>query len=334
MKQQTSNTISDAEEQQCSPAALLGQQLRTQRLKLELTLEQAAQKMGTRINILEAMERGVFKGVEAPIYMRGYYRRYLNLLKLPLEDYLLLYQQLGISEHPPVKSPPLRKPLIRDQAEFLNRSAYIMVIGVVVALVWLGIDQVSNRPITRSSPPLAASSTKTINSAGLANTPSKTVDYSPLATANAAELPPLPSRHKANQPTTVSALTASQSPTSAQSLPGKSTGRAPTSLTSTSEALKKTPGTDPITEKPPVRKQDELVLSFSGDCWLKVRDANGKRLAYGLMKSDTQKTILGKAPFSVVLGNSGATTLTFNGKAVNRKHYVTRRSVSQFVLKN
>lgn len=64
-----------------------------------------------------------------------------------------------------------------------------------------------------------------------------------------------------------------------------------------------------------------LQLTFSGDCWVTVQDATGKRLAYGLKTVGQSLQLTGVLPLSVTLGNATAATVQLNQTAVDLSAY-------------
>ena len=76
-----------------------------------------------------------------------------------------------------------------------------------------------------------------------------------------------------------------------------------------------------------------LMLQFSDDCWVEVKDAQGKVLANGLMKANTSHALSGSAPFTVTLGNAPAARIALDDRMVDTAIYVPRRgTVSRFTL--
>lgn len=61
---------------------------------------------------------------------------------------------------------------------------------------------------------------------------------------------------------------------------------------------------------------DLLTVSFSGNCWVEVVDAEGKTLVASMKRANENLQLLGKAPFSVLLGFAPAAKLQYNGDPV------------------
>lgn len=75
----------------------------------------------------------------------------------------------------------------------------------------------------------------------------------------------------------------------------------------------------------------DLKLSFAGDCWIDVRDANGKRLDTGIKKTGDVLNLNGAAPFKVVLGAPGVVEMTYKGEPVDLSVYPAGK-VARFKL--
>ena len=60
----------------------------------------------------------------------------------------------------------------------------------------------------------------------------------------------------------------------------------------------------------------QLDLRFSENCWVEVRDGNGRTVHLGLEAAGSSLSLRGVAPFHVVLGNATGTELAFDGDVV------------------
>ena len=95
-------------------------------------------------------------------------------------------------------------------------------------------------------------------------------------------------------------------------------------------------GTETATEDaesapPSEPAQPTLVLKTSKDAWVSIRDANGKRLVYGLIEADETKTVIGTPPMRLVVGNAEAVTVTWNGQPFDKAPY-TEKGVARFTV--
>ncbi|MCB1733623.1 MAG: DUF4115 domain-containing protein [Gammaproteobacteria bacterium] len=76
---------------------------------------------------------------------------------------------------------------------------------------------------------------------------------------------------------------------------------------------------------------DHLTLSYSDNCWTQIRDAAGKRLAFGVMKAGQVLELSGVAPFDVTLGQSDGVTVQFNGKPFDHTRF-SRGKIARFQI--
>jgi cytoskeleton protein RodZ len=84
--------------------------------------------------------------------------------------------------------------------------------------------------------------------------------------------------------------------------------------------------------KPAVPGGAMLHFAFLGESWVEVVDGNGKTLISHRYKEGEEEELDGKGPFSVVIGNTQNTRLTYNGADFDLIPH-TRVSVARFMLK-
>ncbi len=66
---------------------------------------------------------------------------------------------------------------------------------------------------------------------------------------------------------------------------------------------------------------DKLQLTFKDQSWTEVYDANDERLLFGLMNAGATKKVEGTAPFRILLGNSPAVRIIFNGEPFDHSRF-------------
>jgi cytoskeleton protein RodZ len=75
----------------------------------------------------------------------------------------------------------------------------------------------------------------------------------------------------------------------------------------------------------------ELIFSFSGDCWIKITDATGNDIAYGVKKAGRVMPVTGQAPFSVILGAPRSVNIQYDGQPIDISFLPSDRT-GRFVL--
>ncbi|MGL5727889.1 MAG: RodZ domain-containing protein, partial [Plesiomonas sp.] len=75
-----------------------------------------------------------------------------------------------------------------------------------------------------------------------------------------------------------------------------------------------------------------LQLRFTGDCWLEIKDATGKKLTSGLQKQGATLTLSGTEPYRLTIGAPASVSLDYNGKPVDLRRYAASGRVARFSL--
>ena len=60
--------------------------------------------------------------------------------------------------------------------------------------------------------------------------------------------------------------------------------------------------------------QLHVLVTYTGDCWTEITDANGRRLLFDLGKDGRTVELRGAEPFNVLFGNPGNVSLRVNGE--------------------
>jgi cytoskeleton protein RodZ len=85
----------------------------------------------------------------------------------------------------------------------------------------------------------------------------------------------------------------------------------------------------PATTSPPAAH--EVVLAFSGPCWVDIRDSDDDFKLFGEMNKGDRHLLGGKAPYSVILGNTAAASISVDGEPFDLAPYA-RGNVARFTL--
>ena len=81
---------------------------------------------------------------------------------------------------------------------------------------------------------------------------------------------------------------------------------------------------EPVAEPLAVAAGEGLVaLQFSADCWVQLRDANGKIVFGGLKRKGDSLQLAGKAPLELRLGYARGAQVSYNGAAVDVAPFIS-----------
>ncbi len=312
----------------------LGAWLARTRLRLGAEPRDMARHLGLNPTLVLALEADDFARLGPPVFVRGYLSRYARWLDLPEAEVLERYhQQMGSGQEPPplkVIHSRRRQTRVRD----LRGPFYLL---IVIGLGWTAIRHLGDldpgrllawwpqgQPIhaaASASKPMAA----TTQTQYPFQTQSEEATGEPATPAPAAsEPPPAPS----TEPASTAAPTIARAPTPA-------TEPAPTAGTANPAPVLTVVHSEENGDNstPDAHAGARLMLQFSDDCWVEVKDAQGKVLVNGLMKANTTRDLSGSAPFTVTLGNAPAARIALDDRPVDTSIYVPRRgTVSRFTL--
>lgn len=293
-----------------------------------------ARHLGLNPTIIMALEADDFARLGPTIFVRGYLSRYARLLNLPEAEVLERYQrQVGPSQEPP----PLKVVHPVQQETRIHDLRGILYLVAVVGIGWAAIehlpalnpsswwrqDGAASVPAPASSPGgSAASQVQYPFQAGATAAVPEASSPAPSATpVTTSQSPPAPDSQTV--PPTLAPPPATATPL--ESMPSSSasvTASAPSSAA---------PGSTSVVADG--ASGARLMLQFSEECWVQVKDAQGKILVNGLMKANTTQTLSGPAPFTVTLGNAPAARIALDDRPVDTAVYVPRRgTVSRFTL--
>jgi len=255
-------------------APLAGERLAEARRARELSIQEIANALHLDEHKVRALEQNEFEKLGAPVFAKGYLRKYATLVGVSVDDVLADYYRLNRSTGMQLVIPTrARQPRDLLLGPWFGGFA-VVIVAAAAAWWWLsagsewfdnGTEPAPLAPFAddRSVPPTTEQSTPATDPEA------ETADRDSAGQADSADVPPQSS---------------------------------PVELPSSAE--------QPQTGS---QSQVELRLTFIGDCWTEVTDASGERLYFGLGSAGRAVTVSGEPPLQVLLGNSANATLAVNG---------------------
>ncbi|PJG59434.1 cytoskeleton protein RodZ [Aeromonas cavernicola] len=290
-----------------SQAAGPGQLLRDAREQLGWTREQVASRLHLRLTLIAAIESDTYDKHTSHTFIRGYLRTYAKLVGIPEETILAAYEKLGLTPPDNIDmqtfSRRSRQQANDSKLKVVTWLVILVLIGLSVAWWWQSTARRSagdvalaatemNVVATPQSEP-AASNTSAVDSLP--------ANPAPVA-ADAQSVPTEAADLSISSAVNTVATTASEA--------GSSAPDAAQSATVVAEAAAVPPAATP-----------QLKLNFTADCWLDVKDANGKTLFSGLKRANDELLLEGAEPLRLIVGAPIAVKLEYKGTAFDMSRY-------------
>ncbi|MFQ2559940.1 RodZ domain-containing protein [Aeromonas caviae] len=286
-----------------SQAAGPGQLLRNAREQLGWTREQVASRIHLRLTLIAAIEADTYDKHTSHTFIRGYLRAYAKLVGIPEETILAAYEKLGLT---PPDNIDMQSFSRRSRQQANDSRLKVVTWLVILVLIGLSVAWWWQSTARRSAGDDALAATEM---SATVNTPEANV-----APAVEVTEPVLPAASDAvSTQVVVSGATAT--------LPVVATDASAAAPTDVSGAVSTAESTTTEPAKAP-----QLKMSFTADCWLDVKDANGKTLFSGLKKANDELVLEGPEPLRFIIGAPMAVNLEYQGKSFDMSRYNNGRT--------
>ncbi len=317
-----------------------GTMLRRQREKLGLSKREVADKLRLREAVIDQIESSQFEPQQVATFTRGYLRSYAKLVGIDEDVVLDAIDHAGNMEHQEqeMQSFSRKTKVAKDNSRIMLLTWGIFLVIIGISSIWWWQNQKDN---SLAQGVMHDTNTSEETVALAADELDLTVDsiatVTPDTSASRAEVtessltPEVDTATIEDSSLTVSHEAASESQTEQSNDPATPFESVTTANTATDNDVQV--AQEP--EKPVVKLQDKnripLTMAFESDCWVQVKDSNGKTLISELRKSGQKLELQGKAPFKVVLGAPEGVRMTFASEPVDLSGY-TAGKVARFTL--
>lgn len=302
-----------------SQAAGPGQLLRNAREQLGWTREQVASRIHLRLTLIAAIESDTYDKHTSHTFIRGYLRTYAKLVGIPEETILAAYDKLGLT---PPDNIDMQSFSRRSRQQANDSRLKVVTWLVILVLIALSVAWWWQSTARRSAgdEALAATEMSATSStpAAPAITPPDAINTDPVEGATVA-----PAATDVTAPAVVSDATATLAPASAAVVP---TDVSAAVGTATDAAVSGANGTESNEAVVDPATAPQLKMSFTADCWLDVKDANGKTLFSGLKKANDELVLEGAEPLKFIIGAPMAVKLDYKGQSFDMSRYNNGRT--------
>lgn len=332
---------------QSTPTLGPGDKLQAARISNGLTIQDVANRMHLSESILSSLEDNDFDEITAPIFVKGYLRSYARIVNLDENDIIQQYTSFYTDGDPPITSTSNTAPEINADDARVKWITWLVILGLIALLSawWWNRYQQPAQPLSLDSTQPAtdlAQSSQTDSETIFNSNPGAVsqqeqalsqqaqTDLAALSQQQSEEaIEPEPLIEPPNQSAEVPEQQQVEEPlelkleetTPVETVPGTS------SQSTNMDALESSP-------EPAMDINEELVLTVNADTWTDIRDADGNKLIYDLLRSGEKISVSGKTPMRAFFGNGYGITLKYQGKdldlsAVIRPDNTARINIGQ-----
>jgi len=302
----------------------LGARLSDARKAAGRSQEEMARALLLDVHLIRALEEEDFDALPEPTYVRGYIRSYARQLSLNPEELIELYAQLGHNEPEWEINEPARHEVAQGR-KFRHITAIVFVVIIGLLVTWLLTEGNGHKELSEE-------------------TAAPVAEEQPVASDEQNLPAEEPQPGLAEQP-----LEASQAESEQVPVEEEAQTQPQAELSGQEQQAESEPEPQPVTEVAvPAEDEslgnfslagvnaagkDRISLTFTGDSWVEIVDANKVQVLRGLFKKGVARELVGSAPFSVFLGNTQGVEIKINGKPFDPSPYTRRDSTSRFTLK-
>ncbi|MBL0519849.1 cytoskeleton protein RodZ [Aeromonas enteropelogenes] len=291
-----------------------GQLLRNAREQLGWTREQVASRIHLRLTLIAAIESDTYDKHTSHTFIRGYLRTYAKLVGIPEETILAAYDKLGLT---PPDNIDMQSFSRRSRQQANDSRLKVVTWLVILVLIGLSVAWWWQSTARRSAGDEALAATEMSASTSVVATETVPGAES-LAPVTDATEPVI----DAAAPAAVSDATGTLAPEAAvlpEENPSAAVSTQAESSTSDVAATDESAASEPASTP-------QLKMSFTADCWLDVKDANGKTLYSGLKKANDELVLEGAEPLKLIVGAPMAVKLEYKGQSFDMSRYNNGRT--------
>ncbi|MCF6454457.1 cytoskeleton protein RodZ [Vibrio sp. MMG022] len=297
-----------------------GTLLKNKRESLGMTQKHVADRLRLRVSVIEDIESNRFEAQQVTTFTRGYLRSYAKLVGL---DEKIVLAALEQTSEVHVKPQETEMQSFSRKTKHEKHNSRIMLLTWAIAIVITGISGAwwwQNQQENSLAQVVTESSSETEQTADDADIDLMSADE--LIASTPAEVAPV--------------VEVAEAVSSADETVSKAESAVATTEETVTEAVAEEPvaviedAQEPMTPVVP-EGMTLLTMKFKADCWIQVKDSNGKTLVSGTRKPGQDVELAGKAPFKVILGAPEGVTMTFASEPVDLSGY-TSGKVARFTL--
>ncbi|HHG3546536.1 TPA: cytoskeleton protein RodZ [Vibrio parahaemolyticus] len=298
-----------------------GTLLKNKRESLGMTQKQVADRLRLRVSVIEDIENNRFESQQVATFTRGYLRSYAKFVGLDEKVVLVALEQTADVKP---KEQEIEMQSFSRKTKHEKHNSRIMLLTWVIAIVIIGISAAwwwQNQQENSLAQVVAEANVETSQPSADEIADIDLMTEEELIASTPAELA------ASNNTASESSINAAQTDEVVPAETEESTTEATQEPVAVIEAAEEVQDASTVVPD----GMTLLTMKFKADCWIQVKDTNGKTLVSGTQKPGQDVELTGKAPFKVILGAPEGVTMTFASEPVDLSGY-TSGKVARFTL--
>ncbi|MBM4926739.1 cytoskeleton protein RodZ [Vibrio parahaemolyticus] len=298
-----------------------GTLLKNKRESLGMTQKQVADRLRLRVSVIEDIENNRFESQQVATFTRGYLRSYAKFVGLDEKVVLVALEQTADVKP---KEQEIEMQSFSRKTKHEKHNSRIMLLTWVIAIVIIGISAAwwwQNQQENSLAQVVAEANVETSQPSADEIADIDLMTEEELIASTPAELA------ASNNTASESSINAAQTDEVVPAETEESTTEATQEPVAVIEVAEEVQDASPVVPE----GMTLLTMKFKADCWIQVKDTNGKTLVSGTQKPGQDVELTGKAPFKVILGAPEGVTMTFASEPVDLSGY-TSGKVARFTL--
>ncbi len=296
-----------------------GQRLREARESAGMSPREMADRLNWLPAHVAAIEEDRYDQLKGAAFIRGYLRAYARAVELDEDEMVALYVALNPeAESPAAQAQPAPPTSDPGQTTGMSVVLGVAVAALVIVAVWWK-QQGAEDDAPAASPAATAAPQQPAVAAREVAAP-EAGEQAAIAQQTTTAAEPDEAEPETVTEEASPEIAATQDVTSDPPAPA---AREPENTSSVQSASVAAPDALESTEQAPVPQaaaatpiEGVLQFSFSGDCWLEVRDGDGQLIYADLRRAGDSLGLDGVPPFEILAGDAAAVSLSYQGEPV------------------
>lgn len=301
-----------------------GQQLKLARERLNLSSEDVSTKLNLKHSFVLMIEEDNYAALPGVTFVKGYLRAYAKLVGIESEVLIESYNSLGLNEaKPEERYQPVET--IKPQRSFSDPLVKYTTLTVAAALVGFSVMWWQSRGDVETVSVVQDSAVTVETAEG--ETVITPMDLS-SADADAqietdSEAAPTDEQVSGGEGSNLDVNPEDES---------SEQGSDVSSETEADNANSPVVETESEVAVQPEVPEDQIVITFTEDCWVQVVDARGIKVISNLKHGGERSVVEGLPPFKFMIGNAGGAEVTYKGEVFDLKPHTNSNSIARFTL--